>query len=233
MMSGIRHFDLIKEGDHILIGVSGGKDSLALLEFLGDAKKRAGEKFKLSAAHIRMDNINYASETGYLEEQAQKVGIPLYICTGNFEPDRNIKRTPCFLCSWTRRKMLFKLAQDLGCNKIALGHHQDDILQTALMNITFSGSFSTMPALIEMKKFPISIIRPFCETQEKDLKSWANIQHYQPMKKECPYDKSSNRTTIKKIFNDLETINPEFRYSFWHALCKQNVLIERHSTFPT
>lgn len=99
-----------------------------------------------------------------------QVGIPLYIRTGKFETDRNPKRTPCFLCAWNRRKILFNLAQEIGCNKIALGHHQDDILHTALMNLTFSGSFSTMPACLEMEKFPITIIRPLCRVKEEDLK---------------------------------------------------------------
>ena len=97
------------------------------------------------------------------------------------------------------------------------------------MNMTFSGSFSTMPALIEMSKFPVSIIRPFCMVKERDLKDWANVANYQPMKKECPYDKASNRATIKKVFHQLETINPEFRYSMWHALVKQNLLVELRS----
>ena len=94
------------------------------------------------------------------------------------------------------------------------------------MNMTFSGSFSTMPALIEMSKFPVSIIRPFCMVKEYNLKEWANIANYQPIKKVCPYDKVSNRATIKKVFHQLETINPEFRYSMWHALLKQNLLVE-------
>ena len=226
MMAGIRQFNLITTGDHILIGLSGGKDSLALLDFLGDAKNRAGSKFKISAAHIRMENIDYATDTKYLEKKAMQVGIPLYIRTGKFETDRNPKRTPSFLCAWNRRKILFNLAQEIGCNKIALGHHQDDILHTALMNLTFSGSFSTMPACLEMEKFPITIIRPLCRVKEEDLKIWAEIQDYQPLKKICPYDKTSNRTTIKKVFHELEEVNPEFRYSLWHALEKQNALTE-------
>lgn len=77
-----------------------------------------------------------------------------------------------------------------------------------------------------MEKFPITIIRPLCRVKEEDLKIWAEIQDYQPLKKICPYDKTSNRTTIKKVFHELEEVNPEFRYSLWHALEKQNALTE-------
>lgn len=98
------------------------------------------------------------------------------------------------------------------------------------MNLTFSGSFSTMPACLEMEKFPITIIRPLCRVKEEDLKIWAEIQDYQPLKKICPYDKTSNRTTIKKVFHKLEEVNPEFRYSLWHALEKQNALTETKSS---
>lgn len=118
---GVREFSLIEPGDHLLLGLSGGKDSMALLELLGDAKRRAGGRFEVSALHVRMDNVDYQSDTSYLERQAEVSGVRLYVKTASFEPDRNERRSPCFLCSWTRRKVLFSTAQELGCNKIALG----------------------------------------------------------------------------------------------------------------
>lgn len=225
-MAGIRQFELVVPDDHILIGLSGGKDSLALLDLLGDAMKRSGGRFKVEALHVRMSNINYRTDCSYLQTKADAVGVPFHILTGSFEPDQNTKRSPCFLCSWHRRKLLFSLAQELGCNKIALGHHQDDILRTALMNLTFNGAFATMPAKLVMHKFPITLIRPLCMVQETDLISWAAIQQYQPIEKVCPYDKLSNRTHIGSVVEAMHSLNPEARYSLWHALLKADKLVE-------
>ena len=136
------------------------------------------------------------------------------------------QKQPCFLCSWNRRKQLFNLAQELGCNKIALGHHQDDILHTALMNLTFQSHFATMPVRLKMRKMPLTLIRPLCLIQETDIKAWAELQGYEPQKKRCPYETSSNRTSIKAVYDQLEQLNPEVRYSLWSALETDNKLIE-------
>lgn len=224
--AGVRELSLISRGDHILIGLSGGKDSLALLELLGDARRRSGKSFELTALHVRMANIDYRSDTAYLEERAAAAGVPLLVRTAAFEPDRKEGRSPCFLCSWTRRKILFGVAQELGCNKIALGHHQDDLLLTVLMNLTFAGSFATMPAALQMRKFPVTLIRPLCKVAEEDLEAWAALRQYRPLEKVCPYDKTSNRTAIRQLFETMQRLNPEARHSLWHALQKEGKLTE-------
>lgn len=223
---GIRDFSLIAPGDHLLIGLSGGKDSLALLELLAEYRRRSPVDFSLSALHVRMENVDYLSDTDYLESIARSAGVPLRVKTGRFEADRNSRRTPCFLCSWNRRKLLFETARELGCNKIALGHHQDDILQTALMNQTFNGTFSTMPVRMRMQKFPMTIVRPLCRVAEADLREWAELRGYRKQTKICPFNTASNRTSIKQIFRDMEALNPDVRYSLWHALQKEGKLTE-------
>lgn len=226
-MDGVRHFRLIEPGDHILLGLSGGKDSLALLELLGTVARNSGGRFRVSALHVRMENVDYLSDTGYLCERAAAVDVPLYVETTGFRPDENPKRSPCFLCAWHRRKRLFETAQRMGCNKIAFGHHQDDILLTALMNLTYSGSFDTMPAKLAMRKFPVTLIRPLCMVPEKELVAWAGFKGYRPVEKVCPYDKVSVRTSVRKVFDMQEQLNPEFRYSLWHALWKEGKLGDR------
>lgn len=223
---GIREFGLIAPGDHILVGLSGGKDSLALMELLGETMRHSNRRFRVSALHVRMAGIDYRSDLSYLERMARESGIPLLVRTAAFEPDRKERRTPCFLCSWTRRKMLFQTARELGCNKIALGHHQDDILQTALMNLTYAGSFATMPALLRMRKFPQTLIRPLCKVPESDLRAWAVLRGYQPLVKLCPHETASRRADLKGVFSQLENLAPEFRYSLWHALQKEGKLTE-------
>ena len=139
---------------------------------------------------------------------------------------RRKQKQPCFLCSWNRRKQLFNLAQELGCNKIALGHHQDDLIHTALMNLTFQGRFGTMPARLKMRKMPLAIIRPLCMIEEQDIKAYAELQGYQKQQKLCPYETGSHRTDIKRLYDAIEQMNPEARYSIWRALESDNRLIE-------
>ena len=228
-------YHLIEDDDHILVGLSGGKDSLLLLELLAKRTKIDHPRFSVEALHVRMENIHYATDTSYLQQFCDEHGVRLHVRTTRFEMgeetiknarDARRQKQPCFLCSWMRRKELFNLAQELGCNKIALGHHQDDLIHTALMNLTFQGRFDTMPARLKMKKMPLEIIRPLCMIEEQDIKAYAELQGYQKQQKLCPYETDSHRTDIKRLYNDIEQLNPEARYSIWRALNTDNKLIE-------
>ena len=221
-------YHLIEDDDHILVGLSGGKDSLLLLELLAKRSRILHPRFKVEALHVRMANIHYETDSSYLQQFCDELGVKLHVLTTSFEVINGSRKgkTPCFLCSWNRRKQMFNLAQELGCNKIALGHHQDDLLHTALMNLTFQGRFDTMPALLKMRKMPLSIIRPLCMIEEKDIKQYAELQGYQKQQKLCPYETNSHRADIKHIYDAIEQMNPEARYSMWNALNADNKLIE-------
>lgn len=226
MGEAINDFSLLTPGDKVLIGLSGGKDSLALMDLMGERMYRSNRSFAVEALHVRMANIDYETDTSYLERMADRWNIPFHCVEASFEPDRNLKRTPCFLCSWNRRKVLFAKAQEMGFSKIALGHHQDDILRTALMNLTFNGSFSTMAVKMTMRKFPVSIIRPLAKITEAEIQRWAGLQQYQPVVKTCPYDKGSNRTEVQTVTTAMEQLNADYRKHLWHALLKAGVLAE-------
>jgi tRNA(Ile)-lysidine synthase TilS/MesJ len=230
-------FQLIDEDDHILVGLSGGKDSLCLLEFLVRRSRIHVPHFTVEALHVRMDNIHYETDTSFLQSFCDRLGVPLHIITTSFTtipissattPDGSPsgKKPACFLCSWQRRKQLFNLAQELGCTKIALGHHQDDIIHTALMNLTFQGHFSTMPAKLRMRKMPLTIIRPLCLCQEADIRTYTEQQGYKKQLKQCPYEEATNRATAQELFARMEALNPEVRYSIWRALESDNKLVE-------
>ena len=232
-------YQLIDEDDRILVGLSGGKDSLCLLEFLARRQQILKPHFQVEAIHVRMENIQYETDTTYLQSFCDRLGVPLHTVTTHFataSPDASPTTTPdefpsdkkpvCFLCSWQRRKQLFNLAQELGCTKIALGHHQDDIIHTALMNLTFQGQFSTMPAKLKMRKMPLTIIRPLCLCHEADIQEYAEGQHYEKQLKTCPYEKDTNRTAIQELFKHMQQLNPEARYSLWHALEQSEKLTE-------
>ena len=225
-------YHLIEDDDKILVGLSGGKDSLLLTELLAKRACIQHPRFKVEAIHVRMENIQYQTDTSYLEQFCSALDVPLHVVTTSFEvgnahgEDLRKQKQPCFLCSWMRRKELFNLAQELGCNKIALGHHQDDLIHTALMNLTFQGRFGTMPARLKMRKMPLAIIRPLCMIEEQDIKAYAELQGYQKQQKLCPYETGSHRTDIKRLYDAIEQMNPEARYSIWRALESDNRLIE-------
>jgi tRNA 2-thiocytidine biosynthesis protein TtcA len=215
---GVVQYGLIEDGDKILVGLSGGKDSLALLELLALRSRIYKPKFSVVAAHVVMKNISYESDMDYLRSYAESLGVPFICYETSFDPSTDTRKSPCFLCSWNRRKALFTVAKEQGCNKIALGHHMDDILETLLMNITFQGAFSTMPPKLVMRKFDMTIIRPMCLVHEADLLQMAAYRGYKKQIKNCPYEKDSNRSSIKEVFHTLEKLNPEARYSLWGSM---------------
>lgn len=232
-------YQLIDEDDRILVGLSGGKDSLCLLEFLARRSKVHVPHFTVEALHVRMSNVHYETDTTYLQSFCDQLGVPLHIITTSFNPEHSspsshpspqapsLKPKPaCFLCSWQRRKQLFNLAQELSCTKIALGHHQDDIIHTALMNLTFQGHFSTMPVKLRMRKMPLTIIRPLCLCHEADIRTHAEQQGYQKQLKQCPYESSTNRTAASELFLHIQQLNPEARYCIWRALESDQKLVE-------
>jgi len=215
---GVVQYGLIEEGDKILIGLSGGKDSLALVELLGKRSRIFKPRFSVVAVHVVMTNIPYQADLEYLKAHAAAYDIPLIVHETSFDPTTDTRKSPCFLCSWNRRKVLFDVAKEQGCNKIALGHHMDDILETMLMNITFQGSFSTMPPKLVMRKFDMTIIRPMCLVHESDLIELSKLHAYQKQKKNCPYEVQSSRSNMKDVLRQLEALNPEARYSLWGSM---------------
>lgn len=217
-MKGTIEYGLIADGDKILVGLSGGKDSLALVELLSRRMRIFKPKFSVVAVHVVMRNIPYQSDVEYLKEFAEACGVPFILYETEFDASTDTRKSPCFLCSWNRRKALFTVAKEQGCNKIALGHHMDDILETLLMNITFQGAFSTMPPKLVMRKFDMTVIRPMCLVHEVDLQELAMLRNYRKQVKNCPYEQQSHRSEMKEVLRKLEAMNPEARYSLWGSM---------------
>lgn len=214
----IETYGLLSDGDRILVGLSGGKDSLALLEMLGRKKQSPYPHFSMVALHVSMENILYKADVDYLKQFAEKCGAEFVHVTTSFDPSTDKRKSPCFLCSWNRRKMLFSVAKEMNCNKIALGHHLDDVLQTLMMNLTFQGSFGTMPPLLKMNKFDMTIIRPMSQIEEKDIQMMATLQNYQKQEKNCPYEEDSHRSDMKELLSRMKEMNPNAANSMWNAM---------------
>ena len=211
-------YSMLEDGDRILVALSGGKDSLTLLQLMAERSRIYKPRISVVAAHVTMTNIPYKADIEYLKEFCQGLGVELHVLESGFDASTDNRKSPCFLCSWNRRKALFTLAQEIGCNKIALGHNMDDFIETMLMNMTFQGAFSAMAPVMQMEKFPITVIRPLCLVNENDVEAYAKECNFPPQTKNCPYEKASNRASMKELLAHLETLNPEARYNLWGAM---------------
>lgn len=219
-------YGLIADGDHILVGLSGGKDSLALVELLGRRAQIYKPRFRVTALHVRVKERAYQTDLRYLQSFCDEVNVPLIV--RDVEIDNGLRVTgdglrlkeanPCFLCSWYRRKTLFNVAQELGCNKIAFGHHRDDLLETLLMNLIYQGAFATMPPLLQLEKMPLQIIRPLCLIDEADLIAYAEERGYRKQTKLCPFEHVSSREKVKGLLAQIKAVNPEAPDSMYGAL---------------
>ena len=204
-----RDYNLIDNGDRILVGLSGGKDSMALIEMLGRMSWCKKPEFSVKAAFISMEHIDYQSNTDKLAEYCNSYGIEFIHRKTCFDKEHGSKKQPCFVCSWIRRKELFSIAKEFSCNKLALGHNRDDILETFLLNTTFLGNISSMPPSLKMNKFDLTIVRPLYLVAEKNLEELAIVRQFVKPEKRCPYEKESHRTEMKELLKSLRAINPE------------------------
>lgn len=219
-------YGLIADGDHILIGLSGGKDSLLLTELLGRRAQIYVPRFRVSALHVRVKERDYHSDLSYLQRFCDEAKVPLLVrdvSIPDTPPQKENGKTreidnPCFLCSWFRRKELFNTAQEIGCNKIAFGHHRDDIAQTLLMNLIFQGAYATMPPILQMDKMPLQLIRPLCLIDEADIITYATMRNYQKQTKLCPFEHVSSREKVKGLLEEIKALNPEALDSIYGAL---------------
>ena len=229
-------YGLIADGDHILIGLSGGKDSLALVELLGRRAQIYKPRFTVTALHVRVKERDYRTDLSYLESFCAEFQVPFLVrdveISNSPKDGLTVKRSnsdsdltgkagpanPCFLCSWYRRKTLFNVAQELGCNKIALGHHRDDVAQTLLMNLLYQGAFATIPPILPLEKMPLALIRPLYLIDEVDLETYAAMRSYQKPPKLCPFEHVSSREKVKTLLNEIKALNPEAIDSIYGAL---------------
>ena len=225
MGKAIHEYNMTREGDHILVSVSGGKDSLSLLWLLRERLKRLPIEYKLTAVHVDpgFGGENAEQMKAYFEEH----GFDYRILTGDFGPRahslENLEN-PCFFCSRYRRKYVFELAAELECNKIALGHHKDDIIETLFINIFYGGSISTMLPVQDFFEGAITVIRPLFMTDEHIIKRYVKEMEFPIIKTGCPTSGRSKRDEIKNMLNAFYKTNRKIKGNIFHAL--QNVKTE-------
>ncbi len=198
---------LLAPNDRILIGLSGGKDSSLLLELMAERRKHLPFPIYLYAIHVKIKEMLYLANVEQLEKMCRKYDIPFYYIEDSIGSEI-FKKSPCFLCSWHRRKNIFQLAQKLSCNKVALGHHRDDVLQTFLLNLIYHGSISSLPYKLSMFDGQITLIRPLLDVSEKEIKAYCVKANYFEEISSCPYKENNKREEIKNLLNIIKNLHP-------------------------
>jgi len=212
----IADYQMLSKGDKIAVAVSGGKDSLTLLRVLADRQKFVPIKYELLAVHI---DLGYpCMHPKILSEYFKSQGINYHIEKVDILKGKSRKDISCFWCSWNRRKALFEVAGRFGCNKVALGHHKDDIAETILMNLFFHGEISAMSPKQELFKGKIILIRPLAYVEEDMIRRFARTAGFPHQKCSCPNSITSNRTKIAQIIKDLEKVCPELKTNIFKSV---------------
>ena len=213
----INTYDLIREGDRIAVALSGGKDSMVMLETLALRKKHLPIDYSLTAIHVDIVEIPYLADNDILADLCAKLDVPLIHKTLSIDIE-NSKESICFLCSRARRKELFETALDRGCRKIALGHHMEDALETLLLNMTYNGAISSMPPKLSMFNGDIEIIRPLIQLTERDIQYYARVRNFMGELSKCPHAEDTKRHDIKKIINELQSLHKHAKQSMFKSM---------------
>jgi len=191
----VRDFDLIAGGDRIAVGVSGGKDSRTLIDLLSRGVDIPGD-YEVVAVHIDGSGVGLPDQTAWLEPWFRELGVA-YLIKPLAVPEQEPLPMDCFRCSWNRRKALFSAANELGCNKVALGHHADDAAVTALMSMMYKGQVETLAPRLRFFQGRFLVIRPLITLSEAEIQRYARACGWVfPSELACPREGSARRVQI-------------------------------------
>lgn len=220
LRQAIRKYDLIHDNDKILVGISGGKDSLSLLTALSKFKNHAKQNFEIIAIHIKVKNLDYKVNISFIENFCKDNNINFIINEININFTKNQKKSTCFVCSWHRRKRLFELCKEYKCNKLALGHHLDDAIETLLMNMCFHASISSLPASLEMLNGELKLIRPLILHKNKEIIEFSSAMNFPKELKLCPHSDKTKRIELAKLIDEIEEKIKPARNNIFNSMSK-------------
>ena len=201
----VYEFDMIEDGDRIAVALSGGKDSFSLLEILRYRQRFAQEKYSLAAIHV-VGDARGPEMPPYpqIEEWLCEQGIEYLIRPSHLPEDEQLPMS-CERCTWNRRRTLFEMAKELGCNKIAFGHHLDDLAQTALLNLIYHGRIETMAPKADYFDGVFHVIRPLVYVPEREIVRFASSREFPAPPPPCPRGEHTQRRRMKDLIAEMKT----------------------------
>ena len=228
MLSFVRRavddYNMIEEGDRIAVGVSGGKDSLTLLAVMAALKRFYPKRFEVVG--ITIDMGFEGSDFSPVEEYCKALGVEYVVVKTEIAKiifDVRKESNPCSLCAKMRRGSLHAAAQEAGCNKVALGHHYDDAVETFMMNLFFEGRLGCFSPVTYLSNRKIKLIRPMIYAQEKDVQYFTRRQTLPVITSLCPEDHATERENMKKLLAELERGNKGVKHRIFNAMCKGEI----------
>lgn len=219
MRKAIEEYKMIEEGDKIAVCLSGGKDSITMLHAFKNLQIFYPKKFDIIAISVNPGFEFF--DTSFLEDICNKIDVPLFIEKSNAKEivfDIRKEKNPCSLCANLRRGVINSIANREGCNKIALGHNQDDVLETFLLNLLYAGNIGTFSPVSYMDRSKITLIRPLVYTPEKEIKRYVKRNEISVMAKVCPMDGTSKREDMKNLIFSLSKNIPMIRANLFGAI---------------
>ena len=217
-------YQMIDEGDHIAVGISGGKDSLTLLYALSGLRRFYPKKFELAALtvdlgfdHYDLSEIRQLCKTLDVEYHVIKTKI------GEIVFEERKEKNPCSLCAKMRKGALYNAVKELGCNKVAYAHHKDDFIETMMMSMIYEGHFYCFPPKTYLDRMDLTIIRPFLYVEEADVIGFKNKYHLPVVKNPCPADGATKREYIKQLIRTINHENPGAKTRLFTALINGHI----------
>lgn len=225
-------YELVKPNDKIAVCISGGKDSMLMAKLFQELKRH--NKFPFELVYLVMDPGYSVENRDVIENNARKLNIPITVFeTQIFESVYNVEKYPCYLCARMRRGYLYSRAKELGCNKIALGHHYDDVIETILMGMLYGAQIQTMMPKLHSTNFEgMELIRPMYLIREEDIIHWANYNGLRFLRCACRFteqcadeetDKSSKRAEVKELIHNLAQKDPVIEFNIFKSVENVNV----------
>ena len=227
-IAAVKRYELVEPRDRIAVCISGGKDSMVLAKLMQELRRHTEQPFDLT--FLVMDPGYNAANRALIEENAARLGIPITIFDSDiFDVTVQVEKNPCYLCARMRRGFLYSKARELGCNKIALGHHMSDVLETTLLGLFYGAQLQTMPPKLHSKNFPgMELIRPLYCVHEDAIIAWKNYNHLRFLQCACRFTEGrdaaedgvggSKRQEMKVLLRQLKQGNPNIEKSMFRAV---------------
>ena len=220
----VDEYTMIQEGDHIAVGISGGKDSLTLLYAMHGLKRFYPKPFQLSAVTV---DLGYSGcDFSPVADLCRELGVPYEIVKTDIAHilfEERKESNPCSLCAKMRKGALNKAVKDMGCNKVAYAHHKDDIIETMLLSLLYEGRFYAFPPYTWLDKSQLAVIRPLVLVPEADITGFRNRYKLPVCKNPCPADGNTRRSYVHQLVRNLEKENPGVKKRLFHAVLEGNI----------